>query len=176
MSAEETRNAGDRQRFAELKKALATMTGGERVAYEVRLAREHGMTVSATEAAAVLTPAERRMRVEFAAAPPATALLAGHEGGQSGDLDLRRSMAEVLRTSAFVPPVQVGTVREMLRSMRSTSVETMITRLDPQLELLAAHGEYEDLIREAKTMVAQTLFAAADPMKSRKGVGGEPNS
>lgn len=175
MSAEETKpNPGDRQRFAEMKKSVVGLPPAERVAHEVRLARELGITVTTSQAAAVTRSAERRIRIHPETLLAASA--AGHEGGQSADLAMRSSMADVFRTGAFMPAVQAACVRDMLKALRTgNNVEALVTRLDPLLELLTAHGGHEDLVREAKTAYAQTLFAGTDPMKSKKGVGGEPN-
>ena len=180
MTVEDSKiTAGDRQRFAELKKSIVNLPPAERVAHEVRLARELGITVSASEAAAVTRPIERRIRVHaepLLHAAAAQLPIAGQEGGQTADLGVRRSMAEVLRSSAFTTSVQAGCVRDMLKALHAgNNVDALVTRLDPLLELLASSGEHEDLIREAKTIYAQTIFASSDPMKSKKGVGGEPN-
>ena len=181
MSAEDTKiAAGDRQRLAEMKKSIVKLPPAERVAHEVRLARELGITVTASEAAAVTRPVERRIRIHAEPLLHAAAglgLAAGHEGGQTADLAVRRSTAEALKASAFMPAAQLGCVRDMLKALRSGGdIDALVTRLDPLLELLASHGEHEDLVREAKNVYSQTLFASSNPMKSKKGVGGEPNS
>lgn len=181
MAAEDVRiSIGDRQRFAELKQTMVNLSPAERVAHEVRLARENGLTVTATEAASITRPIERRMRVQAEPVLTVTAaqvLMAGHEGGQSADLEGRRSMAEILKTSAFMPTVQAGCVRDTLKALRSgENIDALVTRLDPQLELLVSYGEHEDLVREAKTAFSQTVFASSDPLKSKKGVGGEPST
>jgi hypothetical protein len=180
MTVEDTKiAAGDRQRFAEMKKSIVNLAPADRVTHEVRLAREIGITVTASEAASITRPTERRIRIHaepLLHAAASYAPMAAAEVGQTADLGVRRSMSEVLKASAFMPAVQAGCVRDMLKALRSGgNIDALVTRLDPLLELLASHGEHEDLVREAKTAYAQTIFASSDPMKSKKGVGGEPN-
>ena len=184
MSTEEPKfeaKPGDRQRFAELKQSVVNLKPTDRIAQEVRLARELGITVTASNATQVVRPIERRMRIEneplMHAIPTASLCPPADEGGQTGDLPARLGLAETLRAGNFLSATHASMARDMLKALRTgEDVEAVVTRLDPLLELIAVHGAHEDIIREAKSAYAQTLFAAADPMKSKKGIGGEPNS
>lgn len=176
MASEDLKTpGGDRHRMNELKASLASLSPAERIAQEIRLAREQGITVTASEAARIGRPIEGMVRLKSQALHAADH--APHEPGQSADLGMRQTAGSVLRASPFMPASPAGAVRDMLKTLGSGhDVDALVTRLDPLLTLLAATGEHEDLIREAKTVFARTVFSSSDPMRSRKGAGGEPNT
>jgi hypothetical protein len=188
MAEEDTKiSNGGRQRgeMNEKKKALTRLPLAERIAQEVRLARELGITVTASEAASIGRPVERRSRVQMeplhacsgsALASAAEVLMAGHECGQTANLDMHGGVSEVFKSSTFTLAIQEPGIRDMIKALRTAGdVDTLVTRLSAHLDILAARGDHDDLVREAKRAFAQTLFANADPMKSRKDTGGEPN-
>jgi len=189
MAEEDTKISTDgRQRgeMNEKKKTLTRLPLAERVAHEVRLARELGITVTASEAASIGRPVERRSRVEIeplsACSRPGLAsaaeqvLMAGHECGQTANLAMHGGVSEVFKSSTFTLPIHEAGVRDMIKALRTTGdVDTLVTRLSDHLDILAARGDRDDIIREAKRAFDQTLFANADPMKSKKDTGGEPN-
>jgi hypothetical protein len=187
MAEEDTKtytHGRQRGEMNEIKKTLAELPLAERVAREVRLARELGITVTASEAASIGQPVERRSRVQMEplhacsglASAAERVLMAGHECGQSANLDMHSGVSEVFKSSTFTLPIQEAGVRDMIKALRAGGdIDTLVTRLTDHLDILAARGDRDDIVREAKRAFAQTLFANADPMKSKKGTGGEPN-
>lgn len=179
MSEEARTSAANlRERFAELKKKLATLPTAERVAQEVRLAREAGITVTATEAASIARPTERLHRVHVdlveAAAPPACAL----EGGQGIDLESRANFAAAVRETGLLNATSAGQVRELIQRMTEcnpAALEDLLTRATPHLELLAACAEHEGLLSQARDAVAKLAFGHVDPAADRNGAAGTRN-
>lgn len=169
-----------RERFAEMKKKLAALPTAERVAQEVRLAREAGITVTATEAASIARPIERLHRVHHvdlaeAAAPLPCAL----EGGQGVDLDSRANFAAAVRETGLLNAASASFAREMVQRMTDgnpAALEDLLTRATPHLELLAACGEHAGLLSQARDAVARLAFGHIDPAADRNGPAGTRNS
>jgi hypothetical protein len=179
----DTGNTGTlRERFAELKKKLAALPTAERVAQEVRLAREAGITVTATEAASIARPIERlhRLHDDLAAAvlaPAAAPCML--EGGQGIDLDSRNNFADAVRETGLLNAASAGQVREMIQRMTEgnpAALEDLLTRATPHLELLATCGEHAGLLAQARDAVAKLAFGHIDPAADRNGAAGTRNT
>lgn len=182
MTSESQRpGAEHRMKFAGLKQSLSGLPPAERIAQELRIARDMGLAVSATEAASIGRPMQNRFRADAALMRAAEiAPVCGArapDNGQSADLSMRRSAAQALLSSAFTPALQAGDVRELAKSLRGAAdLESAVVRMSAQLELISARGDQQDLAREAILAIEHTIFAGADPVKSRRGIGGEANS
>ena len=179
-AADEEKPSIDRRRLGELKKRLSGLPRAERVAQEVRTARELGITVTATEAASIGVAIEQRNRapLELIFEPARLYdrdLRAGHEGGQGVDLGPRRSIEAELTASGFMRVAQLANTQELLRQLGDADTEELVTRLEPQLELFAALGGRGDVIRQAKKAYAKVVFASVDP-KSGKDITGKSNT
>lgn len=168
-----------RERFAELKKKLATLPTAERVAQEVRLAREAGITVTATEAASIARPIERLHRVHHVdlveAAAPSPCM---HEGGQGIDLDNRNNFAAAVRETGLLNAASASQVRDMVQHLAEgnpAALEDLLTRATPHLELLAACGEHAGLLAQARDAVAKLAFGHVDAGADRNGAAGTRN-
>lgn len=182
MPSENQRPAHEiRAKFAEMKRSLSGLAPAERIAQELRFAREFGLTVTATEAASIVRPTQNRFQADAALMRPPAAVdecsQIVRERGQGADLSMRRAMSDVLRSSAFTPSSHSAHIRELNKSLRTTAdVESVITRVSAEIDLAAARGDQHDLVREALSAIEQAVFACADPLKSKKGVGGETNA
>lgn len=171
-----------RERFAEMKKKLAALPTAERVAQEVRLAREAGITVTATEAASIARPTERLHRVHVdlaeAVALPPNAAACAHEGGQGIDLDSRANFAAAVRDTGLLGTASASLAREMVQRMAEgnpAALEDLLTLATPHLELLAACGEHAGLLAQARDAVAKLAFGHVDPAADRNGAAGTRN-
>jgi hypothetical protein len=177
MPSNPTAPVRDRSKFAELKKKLLALPPAERVEQEVRLARENGLTVTAAQAAGISQPVERRLRADseiVSAAPARVVRLAGDEGGQSVDLGSRVAMAEILKTSPFTQTFDPAALQAAIKTLAPSNAEEVLTRLDPQLEILSARGANAELLKAAKDAVASVLFSKV-VVKPKTPVSGARN-
>ncbi len=152
----------DRSKFAELKKKLLALPPAKRVEQEVRLARENGLTITAAEAASIGRPVEHRVSMAATLAPAVTGhvvRVAGDEGGQKLDASSRASLATALKGSPFVHALDPAALNAALKALTPQNAEEVMTRLDPQLELLAASGADAKVLEAAKEAVARTFFS-----------------
>lgn len=167
-----------RARFAELKKKLTTLPMAERVAQEVRLAREAGIVVTATEAASIARPTERLHRLHddlIVAVPSAQCAM---EGGQGHDLSVRANLASAMRDSGLFDDASVSVARDMVRRLSEgnpAGLEELLTRATPHLELLAIRGDHAGLLTQAREALAKVAFGHVDAAADRNGAAGTRN-
>jgi hypothetical protein len=167
-----------RERFAEMKKKLASLPMAERVAQEVRLAREAGITVTATEAASIARPMERLHRVHPDIAEPVAHPPCALEGGQASDLAARANLAAAMRETGLFDDASAAIARDMVRRLGEgdpAALEELLTRATPHLELLAVRGDSAGLLAQAREAVARIAFGHVDAGADRNGAAGTRN-
>lgn len=175
-------------KFADIKARLQTLPLAERVALEVRLAKELGIVITPEQLISIASPTTGRSRNDDIAPP-------GSEGRQGAivptssawggvDMDARAGVAATLKAMGLGSDLDAGSVREAIRRLDeptsgaygSLDLAGLIAGLHDRLELLAARGDHPELVAQGRASLARAVFAAAaaaDP--SKPGPGGAPN-
>jgi hypothetical protein len=173
-------------KFADTKARFRSLPLTERVALEVKLARDLGIVVTPDQLVSIGAPTRGHVQgQDDNAQPQASPGTPEYTGNKSGGVhaDTRGSMADVLATMGLDGDVDVAGVRDLIRRLDQTpSAESggsdtveLAVRLNERVESLAARGLHPDLVAAGGAAVSKAIFGDAGPGSGRPGPGGTSN-
>lgn len=170
-------------KFADVRTKLKNLPLAERAAFEVRLAKEFGITITPAQLTSVGTPSFGRTRIENH--PMANSAADGKARRDWGgiDLDVRSSMSGSLQAvKGLAIDQDVDAVRQAIEEIEKNSTEYGISslaypiaELHAQLEMLAMRGDHPELVAKGQTILSKAIFRIPASEASSSGVGGTPN-
>jgi hypothetical protein len=176
----------ENDKFADTKARLRSLPLVERVALEVKLAKDLGLVITPDQLVSIGTPTRGVDQVEGdkvqADEKPGMPEYAANKSG-GVDTDSRGSMAEALRAMGLGGDVDVVGVRDLIRRLDETStadsggsnVVELAVRLHERLELLAMRGDHPDLVAAGGAAVSKAVFGDAGAGSGQAGPGGTSN-
>jgi hypothetical protein len=166
--------------LADLNKTLRELPLAERIAREVKAARDAGLTVTAADLAAIASPATQRtaLPVSIPGRVEADFLALGIDTDQP-DLEARGSLKKTFAGLGAIDPGRLAAIREGVKALSETGPlagkADLAADLQHDLDLLALRGGHADLLKEADAAFDRAFFAGlkAKPGKTPGGQAGD---
>jgi hypothetical protein len=173
-------------KFADTKARLRSLPLAERVALEVKLARDLGLVITPDQLVSIGAPTTGQDQVEGDnVQPDEKPGMPEYAANKSGGMhvDSRGSMADSLKAMGLGGDVDVVGVRDLIRRLDETpaadssgpgTVELAV-RLHERLELLTMRGDHPDLVAAGGAAVSKAVFGDAGPGSGKSGPGSTSN-
>src|SRR3954453_17374547 len=105
----------EKGKFADIKEKLKTLPLPDRVALEIRLAKELGLAITPAELISIGTPTQVRTRIDHDSRARTTMQPNAAAYGRGSNLESRRAIARTFKAGGLTSDLEIGSVREAIK-------------------------------------------------------------